>query len=88
VTLGPLRITPVTEATNARKNVAFSDLIASKSARVLVQNTPTLSLQRESETRNRRWFQISSYLGETSVLCRVRYTSLFVCPIRPLHGPR
>jgi hypothetical protein len=50
VTLGPLMITPVTEATNARKSVAFSDLIASKSARVQVQNTPTLSLQRESET--------------------------------------
>ena len=30
VTLGPLRITPVTEATNARKSVAFCDLIASK----------------------------------------------------------
>ena len=32
VTLGPRRITPVTEATNARKSVAFSDLIASKPA--------------------------------------------------------
>jgi hypothetical protein len=30
VTLGPRTITPVTEATNARKSVAFSDLIASK----------------------------------------------------------
>jgi hypothetical protein len=28
VTFGPLRITPVTEGTNARKSVAFSDLIA------------------------------------------------------------
>ncbi len=35
VALGPLRITPVTEATNARKSVAFSDLIASKPAPVL-----------------------------------------------------
>ena len=35
VTLGPLRITPVTEATNARKSVAFSDRIASKPAPVL-----------------------------------------------------
>jgi hypothetical protein len=30
VTLGPLRITPVTEATNARNSVAFCDRIASK----------------------------------------------------------
>ena len=30
VTLGPRMITPVTEATNARKSVAFSDFIASK----------------------------------------------------------
>ena len=29
VTLGPRTITPVTEATNARKSVAFSDHIAS-----------------------------------------------------------
>ena len=36
VTLGPLRITPVTEATNARKSVAFSDLIASKPAPILL----------------------------------------------------
>jgi hypothetical protein len=50
VTLGPRTITPVTEATNTRKSVAFSDLIASKSARVLLQNTPAVSLQRESET--------------------------------------
>jgi hypothetical protein len=33
VTLGPRMITPVTEATNARKSVIFSDLIASKPAR-------------------------------------------------------
>jgi hypothetical protein len=35
VTLGPRTITPVTEATNARKSVAFSDLIASKPAPIL-----------------------------------------------------
>jgi hypothetical protein len=37
VTFGPLRITPVTEGTNARKSVAFSDLIASKAIRVLLR---------------------------------------------------
>jgi hypothetical protein len=37
VTLGPRMITPVTEATNARKSVAFNDLIASKPARARVR---------------------------------------------------
>ena len=54
VTLGPLRITPVTEATNARKSVAFSDLIASKPARVLQLGQERFIMLSYELSRNRR----------------------------------
>ena len=57
VTLGPLRITPVIEATNARKSVAFSDLIASKPARVLLRTGPENAFHDRNSScsiRNRR----------------------------------
>ena len=71
VTLGPRTITPVTEATNARKSVAFSDLIYSRAI-----DKRSSSLSRRSQKRRpklcrrRRRFHndtsVSSVISETS----------------------
>lgn len=60
VTLGPLRITPVTEATNARKSVAFSDRIARLDCRVLISSVSPKSgtwLKLLPVKRNRRYLR-------------------------------